>query len=80
MRELLEELRILTGCGVISDLRFISYDRIRTELPKLDRSAFSLKEWMDAVECLTGTKPEAATAESCYACLLNHRDEKTKEQ
>ena len=70
--ELLEKLRILTNCDYISDLRFRDYEQVRPYLRFVNSDDYSIEQWKDASQYLTGIKPEIASAEGCYNYLLNY--------
>lgn len=70
---LLDRLQTLTKANYLSDLGFMDYERIREQLPNLDIEKYTLFQWLDAAEYLTGTKPELETVQEIYDYLLHFK-------
>ena len=73
--KLLERIAFLTiGSSLISDLKTIESPsaHMQMTLRRIDPADFSLHEWQDAVEYLTGrTLPAFETVEAAHKYLVN---------
>lgn len=70
---LLDRLQALTNAKYLSDPCFMDYESIRTQLPRLNVGEYTLIQWLDAAEYLTGTKPDLDTPKKVYEHLLDFK-------
>lgn len=70
--ELLQFLAMESGCAYLSDLKFIrSFAWIQHSIRKIPEGTYSLHEWNDAVQYLTGTDSAFETEDQARRYLLN---------
>ncbi|MCD2493008.1 hypothetical protein LQE92_10245 [Lacrimispora sp. NSJ-141] len=71
--ELLEYLRIQTDCAYISDLRGSTrFHSIKNAIDHCHVQQYSLREWNDAVEYITGKAILFSKAEEAAECLKSY--------
>lgn len=70
----LEELTELTGVMYLSDLKTTNYELIRRELGNIDPDKYTLTQWEDVAQYLTGNVPNVETTEDLYDYLLTYKD------
>lgn len=56
--ELLGQLRNITNCMIISDLRYVAEDVLYSAIQSLEAKDYSIEEWHDAIIYLTGNDIE----------------------
>lgn len=66
----LEELTELIGVMYLSDLKTTNYEVIRKELSNIDPNKYTLIQWEDTVQYLTGETIKFASIEDAYDYLL----------
>lgn len=76
---LLDLLAAKAGCLVLSDLKFKSLIEIQYLLRKIHENDFSLKEWNDAVQYLTGKKIRFSTQKQAADYLREIKMDKIKD-
>lgn len=70
--DLFEDLAKLTGAEYLSDLKSMPYEIIRQQLQTIDPEKYSLSQWQDAVDYLTGKETTQETVEEIYEYLLSY--------
>ena len=69
---LLENLSFKVGCMYLSDLRYNeNLYNIQHELRSIDPNIYSLKEWNDAVNYITGKDVSFDNSETALEFLIN---------
>ena len=68
----LEELAELTGADYLSDLKTMNYEQIRRQMERIDPDRYTLSQWKDTADYLTGNDVDAETEEQIYEYLLSY--------
>lgn len=72
--ELLGQLRNITNCMIISDLRYVGKDVLYSAILSLNVDDYSMKEWHDAIIYLTGNDVDKsigkAAAKNTYVTII----------
>lgn len=69
--ELLEQLRDITKCLIMSDLRYVNPKILYSAITSLNESDYSMDEWHDAIRYLTGNDIDKSIGKSSakeYLC------------
>lgn len=72
----LEILTELTAVEYLSDLQTISYDLVRRQLRNIKPEDYTLFQWKDTANYLTGKTVEMETVSEIYEYLLSYGVEK----
>ena len=62
----------MTGVMYLSDLKTTNYELIRMELGNIDPDKYTLTQWEDAAQYLTGNVPNVEITEDLYDYLLTY--------
>ena len=69
--ELLGQLRNITNCMIISDLRYVGKDVLYSAILSLNVDDYSMEEWHDAIIYLTGNDVDKSIGKAAakeYLC------------
>lgn len=80
MKGLLEEVCLRAGCRYLSDIKQCSWERLQQALSEIPVELYSLREWGDAVQYLTGETKMIETKEQAVKLLLGEEAESLEEQ
>lgn len=69
-KDLFEVLRDKVHCEYISDLKYISFERIRNQLKQLNYDDFELKEILDAINWFGDITAKSTIKEDAWNELL----------
>ena len=79
MKGLLEEVCLRTGCQYLSDIRQCSWEKLQQAVSDIPVELYSLREWGDAVQYLTGETKRLETKEQAVKFLLGEEAEALEE-
>ena len=68
--ELLGQLKNITNCLIISDLRFVKKDVLYSAILSLNVDDFSIEEWHDAIIYLTGNDVDKSITKAAAKEIL----------